>query len=155
MRSDEAGLVSELIVAAFDEFVAADFDDWGKASFGKFASPEALIVRQLHGYVTLVAEADGRLQGMIQIRPPAHIVALFVPREYQRRGIARALITDAIRRVRTHYPQPEFVTVVSSPYAVPVYRRLGFEIVHPPQEVGRAGGTSLRLPLTHAADPEH
>ncbi|TXF13771.1 GNAT family N-acetyltransferase [Pelomicrobium methylotrophicum] len=153
MRAQEAAEVSRFVLAAFDEFMAKDFDDWGKAGFAKFASPEALLARQAYGYLTLVAEVEGCLAGLIQVRWPSHIVALFVRKEYQGRGIGRALVTEAVRRIEMECPEAEFVTVVSSPHAVGFYQRLGFETVY--ADGARGAEHGMRLPLTSAADPEH
>lgn len=153
MRPEEAVEISQLMGAVFDEFMAKDFDDWGKAGFAKFAAPEALLARQAYGYLTLVAEADGYLVGLIQVRWPSHIVALFVRKEYQGRGIGRALVTEAVRHIEMECPEAEFVTVVSSPYAVGFYQRLGFETVY--ADGPRRAEHGMRLPLTSAADPEH
>ena len=66
---------------------------------------------------------DGsRLIGTLCMRKPQHIGGFFVNSEYHRRGIGRALF-EAMRK---DYAVQEF-TVNSSPYAVEVYRHLGFE----------------------------
>jgi ribosomal protein S18 acetylase RimI-like enzyme len=153
MRPEEASEISRLMLAAFDEFMAKDFDEWGKVVFAKFAAPEALLARQAYGYLTLVAEEGGHLAGLIQVRWPSHIVALFVRKEYQGRGIGRALVTEAVRRIEMECPEAEFVTVVSSPHAVGFYRCLGFETVY--ADGTRSAEHGMRLPLTSAADPEH
>lgn len=50
-----------------------------------------------------------------------HINFFFVHEEYHRRGIGRRLFETAVKS------RPEkCITVNASPYAVPVYRRLGF-----------------------------
>ncbi len=153
MRPEEAPEISRFMVAAFDEFIAKDFDEWGKAGFAKFAAPEALLARQAYGYLTLVAEQGGCVAGLIQVRWPSHIIALFVRKEYQGQGIGRALVSEAVRRIEMECPEAEFVTVVSSPHAVGFYQRFGFETVYATDT--RSTGHGMRLPLTNAADPEH
>ena len=64
---------------------------------------------------------NGNLVGVLTVRAPQHIGGFFVREEYQRRGIGRALF----EAVRKDYVKQEF-TVHASPYAVPVYERLGF-----------------------------
>ena len=83
---------------------------------GLHVSPEA--VRALYK----AKKYDGdRLVGVLCMRQPQHIGDFFVREEYQRRGIGRALF-EAMRK---DYVKQEF-TVHASPYAVPVYERLGF-----------------------------
>ena len=55
------------------------------------------------------------------MRAPQHIGGFFVRADHHRRGIGRALF----EAMRQDYPVQVF-TVHSSPYAVPVYERLGF-----------------------------
>ena len=67
-------------------------------------------------------EQDGdRLVGVLCMRAPQHIGDFFVEAAYHRRGISRQLF-EAMRR---DYSRQVF-TVNSSPYAVEVYRHLGF-----------------------------
>ena len=72
--------------------------------------------------LTFYGAFDGdRLVGTLCMREPQHIGGFFVDAAWQRRGIGRRLF-DAMRR---DYARQEF-TVHASPYAVEVYRHLGF-----------------------------
>ncbi|MFZ5555232.1 MAG: GNAT family N-acetyltransferase [Pseudomonadota bacterium] len=154
MRPDEADAVARLVLSSFEEFVAKDFDDHGHASFEKFASAGGLRARQRHGYLTLVAEIHGAPRGVVQVRPPSHVVALYVEERFQRMGIGRRLMRAVIERIRVAHPGAAFVTVASSENALPFYRHLGFEPAYTGEhEQQRYLG--LRLPLHHAADPDH
>ncbi|MCB4361806.1 GNAT family N-acetyltransferase [Quatrionicoccus australiensis] len=73
-------------------------------------------------FVSLAAEEDGRLVGVITLHRPAHLHHLFVSPDTHRRGIARSLW----RAIQAEFPVPATVTVNSSEFAVPVYQRLGF-----------------------------
>lgn len=154
MRPDEAGTVARLVRASFEQFVAKDFDADGHAHFEKFAAADALRARQRHGYLTLVADVHGAPRGVLQVRPPSHIVALYVEDRFQRRGIGRRLMLTAIERIRVAHPAAAFVTVASSEHALPFYRHLGFEPVYAGERKDRRY-LGLRLPLHHAADPDH
>ena len=65
---------------------------------------------------------DGEtLAGVLCMRAPQHIGGFFVDGAYHRRGIGRRLFET----MRRDYDRQVF-TVNSSPYAVEVYRHLGF-----------------------------
>ena len=64
---------------------------------------------------------SGHLVGVLCMRAPQHIAGFFVKEAYQRRGHGRRLF----ERMKQNYENKTF-TVNSSPYAVPVYRKLGF-----------------------------
>ena len=67
------------------------------------------------------AYEENRLIGVIAMRAPQHIGYFFVREDCQRRGIGKKLFET----MRLDYAAQEF-TVNSSPYAVDVYRHLGF-----------------------------
>ena len=70
----------------------------------------------------LGAFADGRLVGVIATRSAgAHIALFFVEREYQGRGIGKKLFQRMLGGVPVSR-----LTVNSSPFAVPIYHKLGF-----------------------------
>lgn len=68
---------------------------------------------------------ENKIVGFLALRPVHHISLLFVDKQFHRRGIAKALFEKAKKYVQTHTAQ-QIITVNSSPYAQPVYERLGF-----------------------------
>ena len=70
------------------------------------------------------------LVGTLCMREPQHIGGFFVKSDYHRKGIGR----DLFHTMRRDYDKQEF-TVNSSPYAVEVYRHLGFEEMDQEQTV--------------------
>ena len=65
------------------------------------------------------------LAGVAAVRNHSHISLLFVDASCHRQGIARALFS-AVRDFCRTDPAVSRITVNSSPYAVEIYRRLGF-----------------------------
>ena len=73
---------------------------------------------------------ENSLIGTISMREPQHIGGFFVKADYHRKGIGRSLFETMCR----DYNVQEF-TVNSSPYAVEVYKHLGFKAADDEQNV--------------------
>ena len=135
MRPGEAGAVSALILASFDEFIGPDHTADGIAEFRKFAAPEAIAPRAADDHLVRVATADGVLAGMIEVREHNHVALLFVDKAYQGQGVARGLLRAALADARAADPDVERVTVNSSRYGVAAYEKLGFRQTGPERAV--------------------
>ena len=68
---------------------------------------------------------QGRVVGSIPTRRPCHIALLYVDKKHHRRGIAKGLYKTALDYYMENSTVAE-MTVNSSPYALEIYRRLGF-----------------------------
>ncbi|MDY4953367.1 MAG: GNAT family N-acetyltransferase [Candidatus Onthomonas sp.] len=101
----------------FCQFEAPEYAPEGVAEFRRtLADVDGMRRMYLYG-----AFAGDTLVGMLAMRGTRHISLFFVKADWHRKGVGRRLF-DAM--VRDWGPQ-EF-TVHSSPYAVEIYRRLGF-----------------------------
>ena len=107
----------ELCWRVFLEFEAPEYPPEGVAAFRASLDDEER-TRRLDFYGAFDAE---KLVGVLCMRQPRHIGGFFVDAAYHRRGIGRRLF----EAMRQDYETQVF-TVNSSPYAVEVYRRLGF-----------------------------
>lgn len=85
----------------------------------------------------------GQLVGTLYMREPRHIGGFFVKADYHRKGIGRKLFET----MRRDYDQQEF-TVNSSPYAVEVYRHLGFAQTDQEQTVNGLRFTPMKYSNT-------
>jgi ribosomal protein S18 acetylase RimI-like enzyme len=83
------------------------------------------------GNIVLVGTVGGVLAGVVTLRDETHISWLYVDKLYQRRGIGRRLVADAVAQVMVRTPGATVITLYSSPIAVPIYYRMGFEAVGP------------------------
>lgn len=135
IREEEIDAVSELAMEVFNQFVGASYSPAGQQEFLSYAAPGAIRERQRSGHLTLVAEVEGRLAGMLHLRNGNHVAMLFVRGKTQRQGVGRALVNEAIARARTLQPSPRFMTVNSSPNALEAYQRLRFTPVGPEQTI--------------------
>ena len=107
-----------LIWNTFLEFEAPDYSDEGVETFHDFISNENLFENvEFFG-----AFEDNDLRGVIASRNErGHICCFFVHSSYQKQGIDRCLWEYLKNNSNT-----TAVTVNSSPFAVPVYHKLGF-----------------------------
>lgn len=117
LAPEELPAALELCWRVFLEFEAPEYSPEGVTAF-RASLDDKERTRRLDFYGAFDAE---KLVGVLCMRPPQHIGGFFVDAAYHRRGIGRRLF-EAMRR---DYETQVF-TVNSSPYAVEVYRRLGF-----------------------------
>jgi GNAT superfamily N-acetyltransferase len=146
IRPGEEAAACALVKTVFDQYVASDFGPEGIAEFFRFANPQAMVARSGPEQVLVVAVHDGQLVGVLEVRSGSHLALLFV--SLKGHGIARELLRMAIVECRARQPRLSTITVDSSLYAQPIYRRLGFKdtgpartingIVHVPMALGLA-----------------
>ena len=118
MDPKEAPAVSTLILESFDEFIEREFSELGISSFHEYVLPDTIAERVRSDHFVIVADTGDVLAGMIEIRQNNHVGLLFVGKSFQKRGIARELLSYALGVVRTSQPKLERVTVNSSRYGV-------------------------------------
>jgi GNAT superfamily N-acetyltransferase len=143
-RGEEAA-VAELVMRMFHAYVGHEYGDRGVEEFAGYADSSALRDRFDSGEcLILVALCNDELVGMIELRGTDHLSMLFVDDRFHRRGIARALLEGAIQRLAGPGAELSNIEVNSSRYAIPIYRRLGFEISGPEQTVNGITFTPMR-----------
>lgn len=108
----------QLIWKTFLQFEAPDYSQQGVDNFYKFISDQEIIA-QLEFFG---AFEDNLLKGVIATREKRkHICCFFVSATYQKQGIGRQL-WEHLKNITNHAE----LTVNSSPFAVPIYHKLGF-----------------------------
>ena len=117
LAPEEIPAALELCWRVFLEFEAPEYSPEGVAAF-RASLDDRERTRQLDFYGAFEVE---KLVGVLCMRRPQHIGGFFVDAAYHRRGIGRRLF----EAMRQDY-ETQIFTVNSSPYAVEVYRRLGF-----------------------------
>ena len=133
LRPGEEQAACALVSAVFSQFVASDLGPEGMAEFFAFANPVAMAARSGPGQVLLVAVHDGSIVGVLETRDGDHLALLFV--SLTGRGIARELLRLAVAECRARRPGLSSITVNSSLFAEPVYRRLGFQPTASPRTI--------------------
>jgi len=132
MQKGEEAKVSSLVEKVFNEFVAPDYEAEGANEFFKFANPLALAERASTEQVVIVAEQGSDLVGIIEMRNYDHIAMLFV--SLRGKGIAKELINRAVEECRKRKPELKRIMVNSSPFAEPIYSKMGFKSTGPFQK---------------------
>ncbi len=108
----------DLIWTTFLQFEAPDYSEEGVQSFKDFIEDKEII-----STLEFWGAYDNReLKGVIATnKNRRHICCFFVKARYHRQGIGRKLWEYLLANSSS-----EVITVNSSPYAVPVYHKLGF-----------------------------
>ncbi len=123
----------ELVWRVFLEFEAPDYSPEGVREFYQSIHDETYLSK-LKFYGAFLGE---ELVGVIATRSGGtHIALFFVDGDHQRQGVGKTLF-ETVRRGG--------MTVNSSPYAVPVYKKLGFHETAPEQSVNGLRFTPMAL----------
>lgn len=136
LAPEEIPAALELCWRVFLEFEAPEYSPEGVAAF-RASLDDKERTRRLNFYG---AFDGGQLVGVLCMRSPQHIGGFFVDAAYHRRGIGRRLF----EAMRQDYETQVF-TVNSSPYAVEVYRHLGFAPTDTEQLTGGLRYTPMRF----------
>ena len=131
MQPGDAEAVCALITQVFNTFIASDYSPEGAAEFLRYLRPELMRKRIQKNYFGLVSTSGDRIVGVIEMKGYAHISLLFVDGPFQRRGIGRALWTQALAICRKENPEGKEITVNSARIAIPLYVRFGFAPLGP------------------------
>lgn len=130
-RLDELPAVCTMIGDCFQRFIAPDYVEEGVQECLNFMSPIALEKRLTGGNLVLIASSGDDIVGTLEIRSHEHISLFFVKPEYHRRGIGRKLLRTAIQKCLEANPGLSAIEVHSSPYAIAIYKQLGFTAAGP------------------------
>ena len=117
LRTDEIQTALDLMWEVFLQFEAPEYPPEGVQTFRAYLDDTEKTERLTY----YGAFCGDTLTGVLCMRAPQHISGFFVRGAYHRRGIGRALFM----RMTEDYETQRF-TVNSSPYAVEIYRHLGF-----------------------------
>jgi len=147
----DASESSFMVMAAFHAAVAPHYRQAGIDAFAAYADAVSLTRRQRAGHRTWVAQDEGRIVGLVELRLPAHVAMLFVAPIAQRRGIGRRLLEHAAVFATSQEPRPDALTVHAPPNAVAFYERSGFVVSAPEREKDGVRFTPMRLTLRSRA----
>ena len=136
---DSKDTALSLVWDVFLEFEAPEYSEDGIKEFYESIHEEAYL-QQLCMYGAFL---DDKLLGVIATRnKKSHIALFFLDVKYHRQGIGRKLFEVAKSNCNS-----DKMTVNSSPYAVPVYAKLGFCRTDKEQVVNGIRFTPMELSL--------
>lgn len=122
VNENEFEIVTKMVLDVFMKFEAPDYSEEGIETFKDFVSSKD----RLKDLVIFGAYIENELVGIIATRNNGnHIALFFVKEEYQGKKIGKKLFNKVLECSN------DSITVNSSPYAVEVYKHLGFKIVEP------------------------
>lgn len=143
VRPDEWHQTMELIWRTFMKFEANDYTQAGIQNFRVFLNDGELFRLYMEGkYEMLVALDKERIIGEISVRNGNHISLLFVDELYHKQGVGRELI-QSLGAYLKEEKKEIYMTVKAAPYAVGFYRKLGFRISRPEEEIAGIRVTSM------------
>ena len=144
MRHGEEAEVCDLVMRVFDEFIAPYFSQEEVQRFSNYADPRLFQRRSQWNHFILVAVAQKGIAGMIEVRKERHITMFFVEKEFQGAGVGEELLRRALAICLRRNPKLSEVTVNSSPNAVKIYERLGFQHM---EKMAKCGAKSAPMIL--------
>ena len=122
MEEKDLESVSATCMASFQQSVAGTLSEEGVSTFSKIAATNAFLERMKGDNLVLVAEIDGKVEGVIELKEGRHVAMLFINPECQKKGIGKALLSSAL-----NYAKVETITVSASLSSVPAYEKYGFK----------------------------
>ena len=153
MKREEAEIVSNIALLAFATIESKGFTPEGKANFTNYVSPNAIASRLNFDHNVILAIADSKIAGVIEIRGGNHISMLFVSPEYIDNGIGTKLLSHAIAQVRKEHSKSKTVkqvTVHAADDSVAFYLKRGFRTIAARQERDGICFTTMAFSLKDA-----
>ena len=118
LESFETESALDLVNKVFMEYEAPDYSEEGVEECNKSMRDEEYLSKLcMYG-----AYANEKLIGVVATRSEGtHIALFFVDSDFQGKGVGRSLFQTVLADCNSNR-----ITVNSSPYAVPIYKKLGF-----------------------------
>lgn len=139
-----------LAFEVFMQFEAPDYHPSGVESFKRdiVENPEFLEKARQGVFPIYGAFYGDKLVALMGMRSDKkHINLAFTKREYQRKGIARAIFHYLLNDVLKENPSLEALTLNSSPYGIPFYLSLGFIPLSEEQEIDGMRFTPMKYTI--------
>lgn len=132
MKPNEEKDTFAIVDRGFNAFVRDDFSQKGVNEFHR--AIRDMVFNHPPDHFIMVAESPDGIVGMIDVKDDCHISIFIVEPSQMNQGIGRTLLDHAVALCRERKPDLSEIEVHSSPWAVPVYSKLGFSPTGPEQQ---------------------
>ena len=139
----DASAISSLVCAGFDQNIAQDWEPQAQRHFFEENQPDKLRSKIADASLCLVCEQGAELLGVIFLPRPTLVQLFFVAPGHLRNGIGRKLWSAVRVELEQRHADIRTVELNSSPYAVAVYKALGFFPISKPYR--RKGAVATRM----------
>jgi RimJ/RimL family protein N-acetyltransferase len=141
--SADASAISALVCAGFSQHIAQDWQLQAQRHFFEENQADKLRSKLADAALCLLCEQETQLLGVIFLPRPSLVQLFFVAPGHLRNGIGRKLWSAVRVELEQHHPEVKTVELNSSPYAVSVYKALGFFPISKPYR--RNGAVATRM----------
>ena len=120
---------SELLVKVMEEFNQVDINDfqyWFTSIEGIICRRESDESDEKIDTVQFAAKCNGKIIGAMEVENQSRIQLFFIKKEFQNKGIGRLMFNNSINFFRKKGIRISYYNVLSSTYAVNIYKSLGF-----------------------------
>ncbi|MEA2012205.1 MAG: GNAT family N-acetyltransferase [Verrucomicrobiota bacterium] len=124
--------ISKFVNKIFDEYVGPTFSDEGKDDLHEYMQKYNILARTQANHWILIAELQGKLIGMIEVKDNNHISLLFVAKNYQKTGVGSLLFKEALK-ISIKESENTSMTVHAVSNAVKAYKKYGFKATNTEQ----------------------
>ncbi len=132
-----------MIWRTFLKFEGQDYTEEGIQNFFEFITDDTIYRSFLLGtYQMLVALDGGKIIGAASIRNRTHLSLLFVDEDYHRQGVGSSLMNQLCQYLKEEEGE-NYMSLKAAPVAVEFYKKLGFRIVSPEEEISGIRVTSM------------
>lgn len=122
MDEKDVDAVSAICIDSFLRSIADTLSKEGISTFSTIAASNAFLDRMKGDNLMLVAENNGKIEGVIELKEGRHVAMFFISPEHQKNGIGRKLLSSVLNHAKV-----ETVTVKASLSSVPAYEKYRFE----------------------------
>lgn len=133
----------KMVWKTFLKFEAVDYTEEGIKNFLDFITDQKLYQSFLNGeYQMMIALDSERIIGVASVRSRNHLSLLFVDEQYHRQGVGKSLLKKMCEYLKNEEGE-RYISLTAAPYAVNFYRKLGFRVVKPEEEISGIRVTSM------------